>query len=128
MIQSRRGFLAGFGAILGAGIITAPTIVRAASLMPVKAIKEDHYLAMHEHIEYELLNGPLEMQHFTYDTWNKIIRKVIQNYEWEHRENIFNMPPPAKIGQMIRIKLPVDFTVRSDELVKELAKPCLPAM
>lgn len=34
---SRRGFLSG----LGAALITAPAIVRATSLMPVKALEQD---------------------------------------------------------------------------------------
>lgn len=37
MIQTRRGFIAGLGACL----ITAPAIVRAGSLMPVKVMLDD---------------------------------------------------------------------------------------
>lgn len=39
MISSRRSFLTG----LGAALITAPAVVRAGSLMPVKAIVIDPY-------------------------------------------------------------------------------------
>jgi hypothetical protein len=36
MIQSRRGFISGLGALF----VAAPAIVRAASIMPVKAIED----------------------------------------------------------------------------------------
>lgn len=41
MTISRRGFLTGF-----AGILAAPAIVRASSLMPVKVIDDDVLLAL----------------------------------------------------------------------------------
>ncbi len=41
MIQSRRGFIAGLGALF----VAAPAIVRATSLMPVKAISIGDLLA-----------------------------------------------------------------------------------
>lgn len=41
IIQSRRGFIAGLGALF----VAAPAIVRAASIMPVKSLSIDDLLA-----------------------------------------------------------------------------------
>lgn len=61
MIQSRRAFLRGAGAVL----ITAPAIVRAASLMPVKA------MSTHEELMALLYARMRECERLTREMMNR---------------------------------------------------------
>jgi hypothetical protein len=135
---SRRGFLAA----LGCGIIAAPAIVRAASIMPVKAIENftldnegpcffyeslklhefaDRYpSAIENAAEFEIVRAPPPQ--ISYKRWNEITREALEmfvnsnefleNINKQFDEEFFNTG--AKVGTTLRIKLPKDFTIRAE--------------
>jgi hypothetical protein len=117
LIPSRRGFLAG----LGAFAFAAPAIVRASSLMPVKALStvQEEPVFM-----YPLLGAEAEWfeEAATYQitgsllSVNEITREAVKLFVNSHKfisqyDDEFNKAG-VKIGSTIRIRLPGDFTIR----------------
>lgn len=80
---TRRGFIAG----LGAAIITAPAIVKVASLMPVKAIDPSIYIdGIYEiyldHQSDAILYFTVQRFVKCYEYENQIKIEVIKDYEY----------------------------------------------
>src|ERR1700730_12826133 len=116
LVPSRRGFLTG----LAASLFAAPAIVRAASLMPVKALAEGQlvtrldvlYGSFHIRPEWALqcdissINQTTREADRLFTESNEFLQNINSQYDEAFAA------PGAKIGTSIRIRLPADFKVR----------------
>jgi hypothetical protein len=104
--QSRRGFLAGFGALL----VAAPAIVRAGSLMPIAGEK---FVSRPALVYSKELRTILTVRQITreairlFENSNEFLR----DKEFFHSDAANGYNWPAKIGTTLRIRLPNDFII-----------------
>jgi hypothetical protein len=101
-VPSRRGFLAGLGAILA-----APAIVRVASLMPVKALAPD-FMTLDEYAE-RVLAPTVNNRLLTIDLITREAVRLFKNsnaflQSLENEPNAFDLP--FRPGATLRVRLP----------------------
>ena len=65
IIQSRRGFIAGLGALF----IAAPAIVRATSIMPVKGYQSDFIGRQDFEFKFSGFYSVMPLQSFDFASW-----------------------------------------------------------
>jgi hypothetical protein len=118
-IPSRRGFLAGLAGLF----VCAPAIVRASSIMPVKAlslVQEGPVIAYPMlGVKPEWANSLLTISMITreaiklFENSNEFIRNIDRQYDEEFfasdASNGYQWS--AKIGNTIRVMLPADFKI-----------------